>query len=236
MWCDWSGTGTPQRAGLLDSLGRPVRGLPARIVSGPACDAAAVWRGAFLAHGSLTASGRSTTLAVSCPGHEAALALAGAARRIGIRAKAVQIRGVDQAVVRDQDAITAMLARLGAPEAAVAWQGHRAPRPPPPTPPPPAFQHPNPRRAARAAAAAHARVERAIAILGDEVPDHLRAAGQLRLDHAQASLEDLGKLADPPTTKDTISGRIRRLVTMADKHAAHLGIPGTADQPPAWPG
>ena len=31
---------------------------------------------------------------------------------------------------------------------------------------------------------------------------------------AQASLEELGQIADPPLTKDAIAGRIRRLLAM----------------------
>ncbi|MBD9730346.1 DNA-binding protein WhiA, partial [Streptomyces sp. H28] len=53
------------------------------------------------------------------------------------------------------------------------------------------------------------------------------AAGRLRMEHKQASLEELGALADPPLTKDAVAGRIRRLLAMADKRAADLGIPGT---------
>ncbi|WP_195166229.1 DNA-binding protein WhiA, partial [Mycobacteroides abscessus] len=43
-----------------------------------------------------------------------------------------------------------------------------------------AFDDANLRRSARAAVAAAARVERALEILGDTVPDHLAAAGKLR--------------------------------------------------------
>ena len=75
--------------------------------------------------------------------------------------------------------------------------------------------------------AAGARVERALEILGDDVPDHLKEAGRLRVEHKQASLEELGALADPPMTKDAIAGRIRRLLAMADKKARDLGIPDT---------
>jgi DNA-binding protein WhiA len=64
-------------------------------------------------------------------------------------------------------------------------------------------------------------------ILGDDIPEHLRAAGQLRVEHKQASLEELGQLADPPMTKDAVAGRIRRLLAMADKRAAETGVPGT---------
>ncbi|WP_323792014.1 helix-turn-helix domain-containing protein, partial [Nocardioides sp.] len=55
----------------------------------------------------------------------------------------------------------------------------------------------------------------------------LRMAGTLRLEHKQASLEELGQLHDPVLTKDAIAGRIRRLLAMADKRAADLGIPDT---------
>ena len=89
------------------------------------------------------------------------------------------------------------------------------------------FDDANLRRSARAAVAAAARVERALEILGDEVPDHLAAAGHLRITHRQASLEELGQLADPPMTKDAVAGRIRRLLSTADKKAHAEGIPDT---------
>ena len=75
--------------------------------------------------------------------------------------------------------------------------------------------------------ASGARVERAFAILGDDVPDHLRQAGELRIQYKQASLEELGKHTDPPLTKDAVAGRIRRLLAMADKVAHERGIPDT---------
>ena len=81
------------------------------------------------------------------------------------------------------------------------------------------FDDANLRRSARAAVAAGARVERALEILGEDVPDHLRHAGELRLEHKQASLEELGALRRPAMTKDAIAGRIRRLLAMADKRA-----------------
>jgi DNA-binding protein WhiA len=49
------------------------------------------------------------------------------------------------------------------------------------------------------------------------MPDNLKNAGQLRLNHPDASLEELGRLADPPITKDAIAGRIRRLLQLSDK-------------------
>ena len=89
------------------------------------------------------------------------------------------------------------------------------------------FAAANLRRSARAAVAAAARVQRALEILAEDVPDHLLAAGELRVQHRQSSLEELGQLADPPMTKDAVAGRIRRLLSMADRKAADLGIPDT---------
>lgn len=222
------GESLARQTGLLDAKGRPVRGLPSQVVSAGVGEAEAAWRGAFLAHGSLTEPGRSAALEVTCPGPEAALALVGAARRLGIPAKAREVRGVDRVVIRDGDAIGAMLTRLGAHDAVLVWEERRMRREVRGTANRLAnFDDANLRRSARAAVAAGARVERAFEILGDDVPDHLREAGRLRLEHKQASLEELGHLADPPLTKDAVAGRIRRLLATADKRAAELGIPDT---------
>lgn len=217
-----------RQAGLIDGRGRPVRGLPSPVVNGTADDAEAAWRGAFLAHGSLTEPGRSSALEVTCPGPEAALALVGAARRLDIAAKARDVRGTDRVVIRDGDAIGAMLTRLGAHDSVLAWEERRMRREVRATANRLAnFDDANLRRSARAAVAAGARVERALEILGDDIPDHLRSAGELRLKHKQASLEELGQLSDPPMTKDAVAGRIRRLLAMADRKATEEGVPGT---------
>jgi DNA-binding protein WhiA len=222
------GEALARQAGIIDSNGRPIRGLPPQVVSASICDAEAAWRGAFLAHGSLTEPGRSSALEITCPGPEAALALVGSARRLGISAKAREVRGVDRVVIRDGDAIGALLTRIGAHESVLAWEERRMRREVRATANRLAnFDDANLRRSARAAVAASARVQRALEILGDEIPDHLREAGQLRIEHGQASLEELGSLAVPAMTKDAIAGRIRRLLAMADKRAVELGIPDT---------
>ena len=222
------GDGLARQTGLLDQRGRPVRGLPAAVVAGGVCDSEAAWRGAFLAHGSLTEPGRSSALEITCPGPEAALALVGAARRLGVQAKSREVRGADRVVIRDGDAIHAVLTRLGAHSSVLAWDERRMRREVRATANRLAnFDDANLRRSARAAVAAAARVQRAMEILGPEAPDHLTAAGKLRLANRQASLEELGQLAEPPMTKDAVAGRIRRLLAMADKRAKELGMPPT---------
>ncbi|MEO6472934.1 MAG: DNA-binding protein WhiA, partial [Aeromicrobium sp.] len=178
------GEALARQTGLLDGRGRPVRGLPPQVVSGASCDSVAAWRGTFLAHGSLTEPGRSSALEITCPGPEDALALVGAARRLGIGSKAREVRGVDRVVIRDGEAIGALLTRLGAHETLLVWEERRMRREVRATANRLAnFDDANLRRSARAAVAAGARAQRALEILGDDVPDHLRMAGNLRVEH-----------------------------------------------------
>jgi DNA-binding protein WhiA len=217
-----------RQTGLLDQRRRPVRGLPNRLTTGARDDLAAVWRGAFLAAGSLSDPGRSASLEIASPSAEAAMALVGAGHRIGVAAKAREVRSAQRVVIRESDAIRAALLAMGARESAAEWERLRQRRevragvnrlvn----------FDDANLRRSAQAAVAACARVERALEILGEDVPEHLREAGALRLAHRDASLDELGQHADPPLTKDAVAGRIRRLLAMADKRAAAEGIPST---------
>jgi DNA-binding protein WhiA len=223
-----------RQTGLLDVRRRPVRGLPNKLTTGSRDDLAAVWRGAFLASGSLSEPGRSASLEIACPTGEAGMALVGAAHRIGVAAKAREVRGVPRVVVREAEAIRGMLVAMGAGQTATEWDQLRQRRevragvnrlvn----------FDDANLRRSAQAAVAACARVERALEILGEDVPPHLRQAGDLRLAHRDASLDELGHHADPPLTKDAVAGRIRRLLAMADKRAEQEGIPGTEAAVPA---
>lgn len=222
-----------RQTGLLDQRRRSVRGLPNKLTTGSPADLAAVWRGAFLAAGTLTEPGRSAALEVTCPSSEAAMALVGAAHRIGVAAKSREVRGVPRVVVREGDSIRTALSVMGAARAAATWDQlrqrkevragvNRLVN----------FDDANLRRSAQAAVAACARVERALEILGDAAPDHLRHAGELRLAHREASLDELGHHADPPLTKDAVAGRIRRLLAMADKQAESEGIPGTESAVP----
>ncbi|MBO1902608.1 DNA-binding protein WhiA [Leucobacter weissii] len=217
-----------RQLGLLDQRRRPIRGLPNRLTTGAPHELSAIWRGAFLARGSITPPGRSASLEVVCPTNEAAIALVGAASRIGIAGKSREIRGQQKVLIRDGEAIGAMLDAMGAPASRREWESLRQARETRNT----AnrlvnFDDANLRRSAQASVAACARVERALDILGEQIPKHLRYAGELRLAHRDASLDELGARADPALTKDAIAGRIRRLLAMADKAARERGIPDT---------
>ena len=217
-----------RQTGLIDNRGRPVRGLPATLISSTLDEARAVWRGAFMAHGILTDPGRSTSLEVTAPGNESAMALVGVARRLGVSAKAREVRNVYRVVVRDGEGISELLRQMGCIEQVEKWDELRSRREIRGVANRLAnFDDANLRRSAQAAIAAGARVQRALEILGDQAPAHLQYAGELRLQHKDASLDELGHHAVPPMTKDAVAGRIRRLLATADKRAQELGIPDT---------
>lgn len=222
-----------RQTGLMDARGRVVRGLPNRLTLGTADVLSAVWRGAFLAAGTLTDPGRSASLDIACANRETAMALVGAAGRLGISVKQREVRGVNRVVIRDAEAINQMLVAMGAKQVLAEWEALRQRRETRAT----AnrlvnFDDANLRRSAQAAVAACARVERAFEILGDQVPDHLREAGDLRLKYREASLDELGQRATPPMTKDAVAGRIRRLLALADRAAQERGVPDTAASVP----
>ena len=223
-----------RQTGLMDARRKPVRGLPNKVTTGSLEDLAGVWRGAFLAQGSLSDPGRSAALEIACPGNEAAMALVGAAGRLGVPAKSREVRGAHRVVIREGEPISRMLTTMGALDTVQAWAELRQRREVRAT----AnrlvnFDDANLRRSAQAAVAACARIERALDILGPEVPEHLAYAGRLRLEHRDASLDELGHLAQPTMTKDAVAGRIRRLLAMADRAAQERGIPSTEDAVPA---
>jgi hypothetical protein len=203
-------------AGLIDERGRPVSGLPTAVVGGSPGEVAAAWRGAFLASGSLTGRSQSPAMEIKCPSTEAAYALASCARRLGVASLVREARGVDRVIVRDAEDIAALLTRIGALTARMQWERRNARR---------GMirranlDKANACRSTRAAANTAARVERALSLLGDDAPEHLADTGTLRITHRHASLEELGRLADPPLTKDSVAGRLRRLLALADKQA-----------------
>jgi DNA-binding transcriptional regulator WhiA len=172
--------------------------------------------------GALVLNGRTTALNVLCPGIETALALVGAARRLGINARRRDVSDQVWVTVRNAEATGELLDRMGAPHAGQTCNHHQQ-RP----------SHPdgdaahllvqaNARRSARAAAETTARVQWALAVLGEHVPEHLEVAGRLRIEHPTASLEELSLRCDPPMSKDAMAGRLRRLISTAERVNARI--------------
>ena len=222
-----------RQAGLMDERKRPIRGLSNKLTTSPLDVLAAIWRGAFLARGTLTEPGRSSSVELVSPTSEAAMAMVGIAQRMGVTAKAREVRMAQRVFIREPDSISSLLKQIGATQTRDSWDELRQRREVRNnTNRLVNFDDANLRRSAQAAVAACARVERALEILGDDVPEHLHYAGKLRLSHKEASLDELGHHADPPLTKDAVAGRIRRLLAMADKKAEETGIPSTVHSVP----
>lgn len=219
-----------RKIGLLDSHGRLVRGISPVIVGGSKEDACAAWRGAFLARGTLMEPGRNSGLEIVCPSLEAAYGIGGLARRLGITYRARESRGAFRVDIREGDAISEILTRMGATDAVDQWEQLRVEREVHGSVNRLAnFDDANMRRSADAAVIAVIRVKRAFEILGDDIPANLREAGEFRVRYPEDSLNGLGEKMEPKATKDAVAGRLRRLNSMADKRAAELGVPNTMD-------
>lgn len=208
------------RCGLIDRGGRPVTGLPPRIAAVVAdCDAVAMWRAAITTSGALTGdAGQAVRLRIDCPNLLVAAALSRAARRLGIEARSKTV-GCDreEIEVRGEQAV-ALLHAAGAPRAATWWQEleHQTPS---------AGGHntsgggiitANNHRSAVAAARTIAAVTTALTRHAGALPPDLVEVGQIRLAHPTAAISELAALCDPPMTKDTYAGRLRRLAAAAD--------------------
>ena len=205
---------------------RFVVGLSNDIISGNIAQVKAAWRGAFLALGTLSEPGKASLLDLPCPTRETAMALDGMARRLGVPMKLHRAKDNSiHIIIRDSETVERMLLLMGATRTSREWsvkrvdgesrsKANRLAN----------FDDSNMRRSAKAAVKASKKIKRAFRILGDEIPQNLRDAGQLRIQHKDASLRQLGQLADPPISKDAIAGRIRRLSQLADRTAKKRGI------------
>ena len=218
-----------RKMGLIESSNRMVRLIKNRNVSDIGL-ARAIVRGAFLISGSLTVPCRGSAFEIICPGIDSGNILADAINFLGIPVKARDMRGVTKITIRDQDEINKILEALGAVDTLRLWDEERKLRQMRGNINRLAnFDDANLRRSVRAAVATSTKVRRAFEILGDDVPEQLKQAGLLRLEHKESSLEELGRFSTPPVSKDTVAGRLRRLINMADKRAKKEGIPTTLD-------
>ncbi len=51
----------------------------------------------------------------------------------------------------------------------------------------------------------------------DELPDNLRMVAELRMEHSEASLKELGAMHDPPIGKSGVNHKLRKISEMADR-------------------
>lgn len=204
--------------GLLDGEGRPAAPTPVAPE-----DAPAHLRGAFLAAGSVSAPDRAPHLEVVAHRREAADVLAAAAGLLTGGHVSVSVgtsAGGDErprVVAKSGETIGHLLAGMGATGAFLRWDERRLRR---------QVRNDatrlanadaaNLRRTVDAATSQVHTVERIVAELGWEgLGEELRVVAIARLANPDASLAELGQLADPPLSKSAVHRRLRRLEAIA---------------------
>jgi DNA-binding protein WhiA len=212
--------------GIMNRAGALTAGIPATLVRSR--EAAACYaRGAWLSRGSVSQPARDAHLEVTAPSERACNDLAKLLTRLGLPAAAFS-QSADgkrpwRVVVKGGEAIGNALLTFGAHDAYLAWADGRIRREVRAEAVRLAnADEANLRRSVAAAVAQAGAIERVVERIGwDELPADLADVARLRLDHPQATLAELGAMLDPPRSKSTVLGRLRRLVTLADDVGGH---------------
>lgn len=200
--------------GLLNSDGRIYRNVPVEIRAGGVEVSAASWRGALLASEVDHDGIRGFSPVVSFPSEQYTSSMAGVAHKLGVRTR--MTRSSCALYVDDPRGLINLLTACGAQESATIME-ERAARRRYPDHGYGELETSNTRRSSAAAAEMVGRVTRALEILGDDIPDTLAESARLRVENPTASLSELGSLASPPVSKDTVAGRLRRLVNLSTR-------------------
>lgn len=201
--------------GVLDSSLTPEPVVPRRITRSDCCAAAAM-RGAFLGGGFVSEPYGPAELEISFSVRRAAEAMAEIFARKGLPRAVRERRGQWVLYLKRRQNISEFLALTGAHEAHLDWESRTIMN---------ATRNTvnrlvncdsaNARRLAEASLRQRELVTR-LAGLGllDGAPGPVKEMAELRLEHPQASLAELGRLAEPPVSKAVVQGRMRKLEAM----------------------
>ncbi|WP_163910792.1 DNA-binding protein WhiA [Mycolicibacterium aubagnense] len=217
--------------GLLDHLGRPVTGIPVHLVAlagrNPSVAAAAL-RGAVLARGRLqvTKCGP-VTLMVQSPGLAETLAVGAFVRKLGGTPQVRERRHAPEphhvVMVHDYNGLHKVAAAIGAPNFAKSHID--------PAPTRRAVVHnrgdlvtANRNRAATAGTSTAERVAAALNTMGGAIADEVVVVAKLRMAHPAESMAELGGRCVPPLSKNTVAGRLRRLLEAADRRTQNTSL------------
>ena len=205
-----------QRLGLLDGDRRPVEAVPDGVAD-TAHDRVAFLRGAVMVAGSVSDPRRAAHLEIRVPGEPTAELVRDLLRRCGATAAGAARRDDGWRVfVKSGAAIGAVLTRIGAHAAFLAWDGarlrrelrsdaNRATN----------ADEANLGRSVAAAARQVAAIEAAVARLGwQRIPDDLRETALTRLANPESSIAELASLHSPPVGKGTVHRRLARIAAL----------------------
>ncbi len=174
-------------------------------------------RGCFLARGSVLNATRGHHLEIAFPLKTDAAMLQALIRQEGLKAGLVERRGAWVVYLKDADAISELLKLMGASGTVLEYENVRA------------------RKSLRGSVQRIVNMDKAnldraleasfrqvddIRVIDSELglqhlPPALKELARLRLDHADASMEELGLTCFPPISKSAVNHRFRRLAGIA---------------------
>lgn len=221
------------RAGAIGENGLPATGVP-KDISSRRCCTGAYLRATFVAHGTVSPPRSPAHLEIRAMDDEAAAGLVKLGRVVGARMRVRAHRGV-AAYTKDVSSVGALLASMGAHQAYLDWEAgsvwatvrneaNRLAN----------ADRANVRRTVTASVTQREAIRRLDADGRlDRIPPALRDAARMRLEHPDASFEELAALLH--ISKSAIADRIRRLVALADPPALAADA-AAAPAPPGSPG
>ena len=183
------------------------------------CDRHAFLRGAFLAGGSVTDPGKSYHLELVTSHYQVSRELAALMPELGFSPKSTTRKSNYITYFKSSAAIEDFLTAIGAPIQAMEIMNAKVEK---------QLRGGVNRRVNCDAANLDKAVDAAMGQLSairkveeklglDGLPDKLREAAQLRLDHPEMTLSELAALCDPPVTKSAFNHRLKKLMALAEQ-------------------
>ncbi|MDO4741466.1 MAG: DNA-binding protein WhiA [Eubacteriales bacterium] len=181
--------------------------------------AAALVRGAFLCRGAVASPESRAQANITVAGEDAARVIAGAMEALEAAPGRSVVRGKISLYIRSGERIAELLGRIGASGAYMEMESasvmkqmrsgvNRQVN----------CDHANIAKQQRASEKQIAAIEKIRSAIGlDRLPGALEEIALLRLEHEEASLEELGALCEPPSGKSGVNSRFRRLMEIAAK-------------------
>ncbi len=202
--------------GVLDESGLLAYGASPRVVKRDCC-AIAYLRGAFLGGGFVADPHGDFHFELTAETPEMADDLVGLMARFGIDARVTQRRGLHAVYLKGAEPIVTFLALVGAHRALLRTEDVRIIK---------SMRNDvnrlvnaetaNLQKSAEASAVQIGVIKRLRDTKGlENLPPALQELAELRLEHPDVSLRELGELAEPPLTKSAVYHRIRRLEDLA---------------------